>query len=115
MTEPSHPDPPSLKPMRCHKLRVIAGPDEGKVFELPASGTVIVGRGTSALTELTDLTVSRAHCVLEIKGDCVLITNSSQSGTVVNETLVGEQELRSGEVIRLGTAGDTKLLFEVET
>jgi serine/threonine-protein kinase len=96
-----------------YQLRVIEGPDRGKTFELPTSGTVRVGRAADTATQLTDRTVSRYHCQLEVEGDRVLVTSSSQSGTLVNDQLITQQELHEEDVIRLGTAGETRIVFEV--
>jgi hypothetical protein len=93
------------------RLRVIAGPDAERVFELPVTGAVELGRGKDTLTRLKDLTVSRTHCRLELEDSRVVLTNTSPSGTLVNDSPVTEQELRGDEVIALG---ETRLRFEVE-
>jgi len=95
------------------QLRVLEGPDHGKVFELPASGVVRIGRGADTFTRLTDRTVSRYHCQLEVDGDRVLVTTASESGTLVNDQRVTQQELREEDVIRLGDTGETRLVYEV--
>ena len=92
------------------KLKVIAGPDAEKVFDLPDAGIVQIGRGHDTLTKLKDLTVSRNHCHLEVKDQLVLLTNSSPSGTLVNEESITERELKANDVICLG---DTRIRFEL--
>ncbi|HYT92958.1 MAG TPA: oligosaccharide flippase family protein, partial [Gemmataceae bacterium] len=96
------------------KLRVIAGPDTGGVFELPASGTVVLGRDKGTLTQFRERTVSRSHCRLEVVGDRVLVINDSQSGTLVNDRPITRSELRPNDVIRLGEESETRIRFEVE-
>lgn len=95
------------------KLRVVSGPDTGKEFDLPASGTVRIGRAKDTLTALRDETVSRHHCQIEVTDARVLVTNASQSGTLVNNQLITEHELRDGEIIQLGETGNTRLVVEM--
>ncbi|HYT88671.1 MAG TPA: FHA domain-containing serine/threonine-protein kinase [Gemmataceae bacterium] len=103
------------KPKVVRKLQVIAGPDAGKVYELPELGTVLLGRDKEkTLTKFTERKVSRTHCRLEISGNRVLLTNDSLSGTLVNDQLVLQHELKSGDSIRLGEESETKIVFEVE-
>ncbi|HYT88055.1 MAG TPA: protein kinase, partial [Gemmataceae bacterium] len=110
--EPPRPFRPRVVP---RKLRVIAGPDTEKVFELPPSGTVFLGRDKErTLTKFTERTISRTHCRLEVSGERVLLINESLAGTLVNERPVTQHELKSGDLIRLGEESQTKLVFEVE-
>ncbi len=94
------------------QLRVLEGPDKGKVFEMPASGAVVLGRATDTFTRLTDRSASRYHCRLEVNGARVLLTNSSEFGTLVNDRPITQHELRDMDVIRLGKIGETRLVFE---
>src|SRR5215468_6426953 len=96
------------------QLCVLAGDadDKGKVFPLPASGTVLIGRAAHTLTALHDLKVSREHCELQIDSDRVLLTNRSGAGTLVDGQLItGAHELRPGAVIQLGKETATQLRF----
>jgi serine/threonine-protein kinase len=95
----------------ARRLRVIQGPNANGVFELPAVGTVEVGRGKDTFTRLKDLTVSKRHCRLTVDCSRVLLTNLSQFGTQVNDQPITEHELQHGDVISLG---DTQLRFEDE-
>jgi serine/threonine-protein kinase len=100
------------------QLCVLAGDaeDKGKVFPLPASGTVLIGRASHTLTALHDLKVSREHCELQVNGDRVLLTNRSSAGTLVDgQVISGAHELRHGAVIQLGKETPTQLRFEVQS
>src|SRR5437763_1762658 len=83
---------------------LVAGPDKGKNFTLPSSGTVQVGRGAEAEVHLTDLRVSRTHCTVEVAGDRLVVADAqSQRGTFVNgERLTADRPLRLGDVLEIG-------------
>ncbi len=57
--------------------------------------------------------VSRRHSVLERRGDQYIIRdNNSSNGTMVNgDKVAGDQELRDGDLIAIGSA---RLLFQIE-
>src|SRR5207244_9479757 len=100
------------------QLCVLAGDaeDQGKVFPLPASGTVLIGRAAHTLTALHDLKVSREHCELEVNGGRGLLTNRSSAGTLVDgRPITGAHELRHGAVIQLGKDSATQLRLEVQS
>jgi serine/threonine protein kinase len=83
-------------------LKVIAGPDQGRSFPLPANGALTVGRGADSI--LTDSRVSSSHIRLTTAGGQVrLLDLGSKSGALVNnEPVTAEQVLRPGDVIRVG-------------
>ncbi len=77
------------------------------VSDLP----LMIGRGTDKNVVLKDDRVSRAHARIELRGEKVFIVDQgSSNGTFVNESLVSEQELKPGDVIRLGS---TRIGFAV--
>jgi pSer/pThr/pTyr-binding forkhead associated (FHA) protein len=84
------------------QIQVILGPDRGQTFLLPATGALTVGRSHATDTKLTDASVSRVHCRIEFDGHRAVLVNVSAKGTQVNATPVTEQELRHGDVIRVG-------------
>jgi serine/threonine-protein kinase len=90
------------------RLKIIAGPDQGKSFAIPFAGTLTVGRGSDANIELTDTCVSRRHFqLIAVGGQVRLIDLGSRAGTLVNNTRVNaEQPLRPGDII---VAADTYL------
>jgi len=84
------------------EVEVIRGPDKGKRFPLVKTTTTI-GRMEDRDIQLTDITVSRRHCVLEFRGGRFFIRNESAQGTRVNGELVQqEQELKDGDEIEMG-------------
>ncbi len=84
------------------ELEVIRGPDKGKRFPLVKTTTTI-GRMEDRDIQLTDITVSRRHCVLEFRGGRFFIRNESAQGTRVNGEIVQqERELNDGDEIEMG-------------
>lgn len=84
------------------ELEVIRGPDKGKRFPLVKTTTTI-GRMEDRDIQLTDITVSRRHCVLEFRGGRFFIRNESTQGTRVNGEIVQqERELNDGDEIEMG-------------
>jgi len=88
-------------------LVTVAGPDKGKIFPLSEEFNVLLGRSRHTVTRLSDLSVSRVHCEVEVKGKRILITDQeTSSGTFVNGKKITECELRVGDMVRIG---DTQL------
>jgi len=84
------------------ELEVIRGPDKGKRFPLVKTMTTI-GRMEDRDIQLTDITVSRRHCILEFRGGRFFIRNESTQGTKVNGELIQqERELNDGDEIEMG-------------
>src|SRR5690349_2428455 len=73
---------------------------------LPASGELVIGRGTDAALRLGDDLVSRAHAQLLVVPDGLrLVDLGSRHGTSVNgQPLAGPRLLASGDVITIGAA-----------
>lgn len=66
------------------QLFVIAGPDQGRIFDLPA-GPALIGRTREADVCLKDPRVSRRQCIIEVDGATVdLVDLDSSRGTFVN-------------------------------
>lgn len=91
------------------QLLVIAGPDSGRSFALTPGQTLQVGRSQATPTKLTDPTISRVHCEIEWNGDKIMLLNISTGGTHVNGKPVSQHELKSGDVIRVGS---TEIRFQ---
>jgi serine/threonine protein kinase len=89
--------------MTAH-LVVVAGPDKGRSFTLTPGETVQVGRSQASTTRLTDPSVSRVHCELEWDGHRAVLINVSTAGTLVNGKPAAQQELKPGDVIRVGSS-----------
>lgn len=84
------------------KLLVIVGPDRGESFDLEAGTQLTIGRSQSTHTKLKDGSISRLHCQVEYDGRKATLLNVSGKGTLVNGKPCTQQELRHGDVIRVG-------------
>jgi len=92
------------------KLQLILenGPYKGKVIGIPEnSSEITIGRSiynAVSLSKLNDVTMSRFHCKLYIKGNKVsIVDNHSLNGTFVNGKPISKKvELLSGDIIQLG-------------
>jgi hypothetical protein len=83
-------------------LVVRKGPDVGETFYLDRS-SLTIGRDPESDIFLNDVTVSRHHAVLEVEGDAVTVKDAgSLNGTYVNDALVTEAELSSGDALQIG-------------
>ena len=70
------------------KLVVIAGPDQGRVFDLRSGLEVRIGRAVDNDVVLTDIAVSRKHLALGWDGAAwVVHDNGSGNGTLINDRL----------------------------
>jgi two-component system, NtrC family, response regulator AtoC len=76
------------------------------MFQLPKTGTVIIGRSEVADLQLPDPTISRQHAKIDIERDCITITDlGSQNGTYVNrERLHLARPLEPGDTITINTS-----------
>src|SRR5262249_20584614 len=92
------------------QLKVLSGPDEGRVFLLDKS--LVIGRGQETDTRLKDPQVSRVHSQITVEGDkAVLVHSSKTSHTLVNGQRATRRELKPGETIQIGS---TQMRFELE-
>src|SRR5688572_700487 len=84
------------------KLMVLAGPDEGRVFNL-GSEVLLLGRSRATESALTDPHASRVHCQIIPEGEkYVVVDFDSASGTFVNGKEIDRHVLQSGDLIRVG-------------
>jgi serine/threonine-protein kinase len=84
-------------------LRVTAGPDTGRTFDLSEGVPLVIGRGEKSNTRLTDGTVSRLHCELRWEGHQFrLVDLDSVGGTLVGGQKVKEHALRHDEEFQIG-------------
>jgi serine/threonine protein kinase len=94
------------------KLVVIAGPDQGRTFDLHDGQTLVIGRGEKTDTRLKDPQISRVHCQLQCQdGRLMLVDSGSTSGTLMGGKRVKEQALKPGDVLQIG---GTQLQLQVE-
>src|SRR5262245_9137668 len=84
------------------QIMIISGPDKGRSFLLEAGSTLQIGRSQATATRRIDATVSRGHCEIDYDGQQAMLVNISTNGTLVNGKSIGQQELRHGDVVRIG-------------
>ena len=79
-------------------------PDESeREVALPSGELLLLGRGNAATLRLDDPSMSRVHCRLLARGGRVILTDAgSRWGTLVNDDLVTETEVRPGDEITIG-------------
>jgi serine/threonine protein kinase len=84
-------------------LRVTAGPDAGRTFDLIQGIPMVIGRGEKSNTRLTDATVSRLHCELKWEGHTfTLVDLGTVGGTIVAGQKIQEHALRHDEEFQIG-------------
>ncbi len=93
-------------------LRVVAGPQIGRVFTFNQHDTFLIGRSETAQFCLPqDRFFSRHHCLLEIAPPQIFLRDlGSTNGTYVNGSKVETAHLKSGDNIQ---GGETVLAIEV--
>ncbi|MGI8883245.1 MAG: protein kinase domain-containing protein [Pyrinomonadaceae bacterium] len=95
-------------------LRVVAGPQVGRVFTFEQHETFMIGRGEDSHFCLPqDRFFSRHHCILEIAPPQIFLRDlGSTNGTFVNGIRVETAHLKSGDRIQ---GGETVLEVEIKT
>jgi pSer/pThr/pTyr-binding forkhead associated (FHA) protein len=84
-------------------LRVTAGPDAGRNFDLGEGLTLTIGRGEKSDTKLTDGSVSRLHCTVKWEDHNFLLTDlESVGGTFVDGKKVKEHLLKHDQEFQIG-------------
>jgi serine/threonine protein kinase len=88
------------------QLLVIDGADKDRFFPLPDEGVVSIGSSRkNADIVLHDLYVARVHAELRIEnGRTVAVDLDTPGGTHVNGQKIKEQEIRQGDVLRVGNS-----------
>ena len=84
-------------------LVVRKGPQPGERFFIDRE-RLSIGRDPESDIFLNDITVSRAHAVIECEADVVSVKDAgSLNGTYVNGEVVDSTVLSSGDVVQIGT------------
>ena len=87
-------------------LRLIEGPEAGKVFEFDEADSFLVGRTRKAHLRLdakADRRISRNHFILDIRPPrCIVTDLDSRNGTYVNGKRIKQTDLADGDEIRVG-------------
>jgi serine/threonine protein kinase len=88
------------------QLLVIDGGDEGRFFPLVEDTSVTLGNSRKNTDIcLHDLYVARVHCEVSLMGGRILVKDlDSPGGTFVNGNKIVEQEMRTGDVLRIGNS-----------
>jgi pSer/pThr/pTyr-binding forkhead associated (FHA) protein len=88
------------------QLLVIDGADKDRFFPLPEEGRVSIGSSRkNADVVLHDLYVARVHCELRIEDQRAVVADlDTPGGTFINGQKIKEQEIRIGDVLRLGNS-----------
>ena len=74
-----------------------------KEYSLTDGANLMVGRVLGNDIVLEDMTVSRLHATIEVKGRKLVVSDQeSKNGTVVNGTRVRSTELYDGDIVRIG-------------
>jgi pSer/pThr/pTyr-binding forkhead associated (FHA) protein len=91
---------------------IVVFPESSSEFIELNEGSYRIGRSEESDLFLNDLTVSRKHAVLTVKGRDVLIEDlGSLNGTFVNGNLIEERtKLKDGDIIQIGRF---RLLYRV--
>lgn len=101
-------------------LHIVEQDAQDRSVKVENGSTVLVGRSSDCNLKMTHLQISRYHCLLELRGDTLLIRDfGSKHGTFINNTLIGRRpsgmsaeegkeqkyessELKNGDVLQLG-------------
>ncbi|HVK77195.1 MAG TPA: FHA domain-containing protein, partial [Kofleriaceae bacterium] len=91
-------------PRAAAKLHVVAGSDQGRVFDLRPGKDLQIGRAVDNDVVLTDIAVSRRHLELAWDGEAwILKDRGSGNGTLINDRIEdGKCQLRHGDRIEIG-------------
>ena len=87
-----------------HSYLLVCDADKAWVVDLPARGTIAIGRSSECQIVLADTGVSRVHCVLELGDTAMLADRGSQNGTRVDGQAITTYALAAGNVIEVGGA-----------
>lgn len=84
-------------------LKVVKGPYNGQEFAM-GEGRFTVGRDPSCDLFLSNMTVSRHHATIEVKGTSARVIDAgSTNGTWVDGKVVDEAPLYPGSKLQIGT------------
>lgn len=98
--------------METPVLVIRKGKNVGQSFSLNPIYPVSIGRSRVNEIRLDDAAVSGQHCrILPENGKHVLYDLSSTNGTFVNDKKVTKENLKEGDVVRIG---ETQFLYRVE-
>ena len=74
-----------------------------KEYSLADGANLTIGRVQANDIVLKDMTVSRLHATVSVKGQKLFVSDAgSKNGTMVNATRVTSAELCDGDIVRIG-------------
>jgi len=98
-----------VRPDTAIFLEIVAGAEQGQVFDLSQPGIYVIGRGTGDVP-LSDRKCSSKHAQIQVLGQdqYYLSDLASTNGTFLNGIRTGRRRLKHMDVIRIG---ETHLRF----
>jgi len=91
-------------------LTVIKGVDKGKTVKVEDT-PFIIGRDEDVDFSLSDEAVSRAHLIITYENGKLYVRDmDSKNGTYLNGKRITKEELRNGDILRIG---DTTIKVEI--
>jgi RsiW-degrading membrane proteinase PrsW (M82 family) len=94
---------PVQQPQAGWKLRVLSGSSLGREFDLPLSRYVLGSQAPSSIV-IPDPSISPQHLAIEIRPDCVLLTDCSRgAGMTVNGKRTASAQVAPGDHVMVGT------------
>src|SRR5438477_11514502 len=87
-----------------HAYLLVVENGSSSMFDLPAVGVVVIGRGAEAELRLDHASVSRKHARILIEGGELRVSDlESHNGTLVNgQPIEGARALVTGDVVTIG-------------
>ena len=74
-----------------------------KEYSLADGANLAIGRGQENDIVLKDMTVSRLHAIIAVKGRKLFVSDQgSKNGIMVNDTRVLSAELYDGDILKIG-------------
>jgi pSer/pThr/pTyr-binding forkhead associated (FHA) protein len=105
--EPAVPAEPTERVERAQAaeatLVVVDGKNRGTTYRLTEEQQFKIGRASTSDIRLSDVKVSRDHCLIEqVGGHFIVVDLESANGTIVNGERVRKTVLKNNDFLRLG-------------
>lgn len=85
------------------KIVVVDGPAKGEQFSIAEGKPLVIGRGSSSDTKISDPKISRVHCKLVLDGQRIHLSDAGSSGgTFVHGKRIDSAHLGAGDEFVLG-------------
>jgi serine/threonine protein kinase len=92
-------------------LKIVGGPDRGRLFQLEPGKLLVVGRGQQSDTRINDPSVSRIHFEITADDDsATIVDRGSTGGTYVDGKQVQTRRVQPGKIIK---AGDSEFAIAI--